>query len=108
MTTTTTPPVVAWTNAASPEELRQWIHTRLHGMDRKWPESDDGFDPPHCLISEVVRHPEVSDLASVSLVRATCEFAREALPAWASQPDQTTADHAAAGCLRLRWSNYCS
>jgi hypothetical protein len=93
MTSTPILNTLNWANAATPPQLAEWIHARLHGMDTRWPTPDDGFDPPHCLISEISRHSDVTLETCVAVQRATRDFIRKALPAWAKATELFSGDH---------------
>jgi hypothetical protein len=84
-----------WLNAASEEEIRAWIHERLHGQDRRWPDNDDGLSVPGHLIGVVARHRQTTAFTQAVIVKAVHEFLQDALTAWsklpASVPDNTVA-----------------
>jgi len=90
-------PIIEWANSASEQELREWIHARLHGDDRRWLEADDGYAVPSHMVALVVRHPDTNAQAYAAIVQSVCRFVREALPAWSALEDGVAADVAAAG-----------
>ncbi len=85
-----------WLNAASEEEIRAWIHGRLHGQDMRWPDNDDGLAVPGHLIGVVARHRQSTAHTQAAIVKAVHEFLQDALTAWGKLPERV-AENTVAG-----------